>query len=226
MNFVFGVPALAVIAANLYPLVMTALGYWDATQVLVLYWTETVVVCFYNVLAILFASAPPPAKMYKGNVTLRALNSADSAQMLPRLLEDLGLLGRLVWAIASLFPFAMFMLISGLMIYALFFSMNSDLEGMLLSIKWGTLALFISHGVVFVKEYIGKGIFRATRPEELFDKPFPQLTVLLAAVVAGGGVTKWLHLSYMMIVFVIAKVVMELRPKGGYFSAGAVKKGT
>lgn len=219
MNFNFSLTTLSVIAANLVPLVMTALGYWNAAQVLVLYGTETVVVCFYNLLSILCASAPPTKDRYNGNVTLRAIRTTDSAKMLPRILDDLGFLGRLVLAIAFLFPFALFMAISGMMIYAVLYSMGSDLEGVLRSVQWGTLALFLSHGTAFVRDYLGKGLFRQTRPEDLLDKPFPQLSILMAAMVMGGGASNWLHLSHMMIVFVIAKIIMELRPKGGYFSA-------
>ena len=224
MNF-FTLPVLAVIASNLYPLVMTALGYWDATQVVTLYWTESAVVAFYNVLATLCASAPAK-KMYKGNVTLGALNSVDSAQMLPRLLEDLGIMGRLLLAVVSLVPFALIMTITGLMIYSLYLMMDSDtqVERLLLSVKWGTLALFLSHGVAFVQDYLRKGVFRNTRPEDLWQKPYSRLAVMQVAIIMGGYAVTFFHVSPMMIAFVVAKVILELYPEGGYFHPGAEKK--
>ncbi len=226
MNMSFlTLPVLSAIAANLYPLVMTALGYWDATQVVTLYWTESAVIAFYNVLAMLWACAPAK-KLYKGNVTFGALSSVASDQMLPRVLEDLGVLGRLLLAIVSLLPFAFIMAITGMMIYLMFLNVGSatQVERMLLSVKWGTLALFLSRGVAFVQDYVRKGVFRNTRPEDLWQKPYSRLAVIQIAIIMGGYATTYFNISPMMVAFVIAKVILELCPMGGYFHLGEENK--
>jgi hypothetical protein len=51
------------------------------------------------------------------------------------------------------------------------------------------LALFVSHGVSFVQNYLLKGEYAAARPEKLMGSPYGRIVVMHIAILAGGFLT-------------------------------------
>ncbi len=54
------VPIVALLAANTIPLFGVLFLGWDAFYIVLLYWTENLVIGFYNVLKMVFAAVPHP----------------------------------------------------------------------------------------------------------------------------------------------------------------------
>ena len=52
--------------------------------------------------------------------------------------------------------------------------------------KLAILALFISHGVSFVYNYLLKGEYATAQPKELMGKPYSRVVVLHIAIIGGG----------------------------------------
>jgi len=194
----------AIVAANLLPLVLVALGYWGVTEILALYWIETAIVGFFTVLKVFFASAPVP---YHKTVTFEMLKSAPHLKTLPLLAGDLGFIGKILISLFFAFPFIMFMALNGLILYlALVLVYPGASVPPLLSLKWGLLSLFLGHGAAFAADYLASGEFRRTRPGDC----------------AGAGLSgSFGGMLYIMSVFVVAKLAIELRPPGGYIGAAA-----
>jgi hypothetical protein len=215
----------ALIAANLVPLVMALLGYWGVTDILALYWTETAIVGFFTVLKVFFASAPVP---YHKPVTLEMLRTAPHTKTLPLLVADLGFIGKFLLSVFFLLPFGLFLALNGLLIYLLLPILGPGGVPYLLNLKWGILALFLSHGAAFAWDYLALGEFRRTSPGDCVNDPFHRLAIMQLTLAAGGGVAHSLgNMARVMGVFVIAKIAIDLRPPRGYIGGQAAggKKG-
>ncbi|OGR44517.1 MAG: hypothetical protein A2X35_00180 [Elusimicrobia bacterium GWA2_61_42] len=210
----------AIVAANLLPLVLVALGYWGVTEILALYWIETAIVGFFTVLKVFFASAPVP---YHKTVTFEMLKSAPHLKTLPLLAGDLGFIGKILISLFFAFPFIMFMALNGLILYlALVLVYPGASVPPLLSLKWGLLSLFLGHGAAFAADYLASGEFRRTRPGDCVNEPFHRLAIMQLTLAAGAGLSgSFGGMLYIMSVFVVAKLAIELRPPGGYIGAAA-----
>lgn len=218
MKFKVTLSGLATFAANLVPLIMAALGYWGVTEILTLYWAETAIVGVFAVLRMLCASGPLAVKGKPRPLTFQMLRTGDAAKTLPLLLDELGPPGRLPLALYFAFPFVMFMVLSGLLLYISFFLRGAyGPVPSLLSLKWGLLALAASHAFRFVHDYLLSGEFRRTRPEDCYDAPIRRLAIIQLALAGGAGAAhSFGNMVYVMSIFIIAKTVIELRPKEGY----------
>ena len=58
-------PVIALLAANAIPLFGVLFLEWDAFFIVLLYWSENLVIGFYNILKIAFAAVPQPADHLK-----------------------------------------------------------------------------------------------------------------------------------------------------------------
>jgi hypothetical protein len=203
----------AVVAANLVPLVMAALGYWGVGDILALYWAETGVVGVFAVLRFLFACAPVPAHK---PLSLNALKNAPAEKTLPLVLADWGIVGKTLLAVVFAFPYVMFMVLQGLVLYIML-EVIGTYGWPMQSIKWGLLGLFVSHAISFGVDYIGSGKFRSAKPEECLDTPLHRLVIMQLALAVGAGIShSFRDSAYIMCIFVLAKLAVDLRPAKGY----------
>lgn len=207
------VSLLAIVAANLVPLVMVLLGRWGVGEVLLLYWLETGIVGAFTILKVLFASAPVPAHK---QLTMDQVFKAPSAKTLPLLVADWGLAGKLLLSVFFAFPYVMFMIFQGLILY-IYLAIVGGYGWPLLEVKWGLAALFAGHAVAFIVDYLAGGDFRRVGPGDCVVTPYHRL-VVMQLVLAGGA---WMSHSlggavYIMALFMGAKLLVELRPAKGY----------
>ena len=155
---------LALIAANLLPLAGVLFFGWDLTQVIVLFWAESGVIAFYTAL-------------------------------------KMAVVGKFAAIFAVPFfigHFGGFMAAHFLLIYA-FFVRGFDASGAapgareaLLGIfdpLWVSLAgLFISHGVSFFTNFIGRREYAGTTVNALMTAPYNRIIVMHLALIFGGWV--------------------------------------
>lgn len=224
MKFKITLSGLVTVAANLVPLLMTALGYWGVSEILTLYWAETAIVGVFAVLRLMWASGPITVKGKRTPLTFQLLKNGDAAKTLPLLLDAAGPLGRLLLALYLAVPFVLYMILSGLLLY-IFVYVIGAYGGIpsIMSLKWGLLALTAGHTFRFVHDYLLSGEFRRTRPEDFTDEPVHRLAIMFLTLAGGAGAARSFgNMVYVMCVFIIAKTAIELRPKGGYI--GGEKK--
>jgi hypothetical protein len=87
---------------------------------------------------------------------------------------------------------------------------------------WGVLAkpllaLFVSHSVSFFWDYLATGEYRRTKPEECADTLLNRLLLMQLVLACGAGITRSFDGSAgVMLLFVLAKIVLDLRPAKGY----------
>ena len=199
------VSSYTLIAANLIPLVMAPHDAAGIQEILAFYWTESVILGFYNILKILSASA---SDKYPEPVTFKTLNSRD-CDVLAALGSNMGFFGKLCIAVFFTFPFLMYLGLYAVVLIGIF--IEGSWLPIVLNIKWWVMGLLVSHGVSFILDYLANGEFRRTRSENLLEPLFSRLAITNLALLAVAGIFNSVGVWLIMIAFVIVKVVRELR---------------
>jgi hypothetical protein len=155
---------LALIAANLVPLAGVLFFQWDLASVLILYWAESAVIGFYTALKIVVV----------------------------------GKLAAFVAVPAFVGHFGGFMAIHFLLIYS-FFVRGVDAAGPdpgarealsgIFSPLWFPLAtLFLSHGVSFVSNFIGRQEYTRSTVKGLMNSPYSRILAMQMTLIVGGWI--------------------------------------
>ena len=202
-------PVVALLVANAIPLFGVLFLGWDAFYIVLLYWTENIVIGFYNVLKMVFAAVPHPVAH----------------------------LGKLFLIPFFIVHYGGFTAIHGFFVLAMF---HKDGQGppmggmnwpcflvfvqMLLNVirymysvippqvRLAVLALFISHGVSFVQNYLLKGEYTTAKPDKLMGGPYGRVVVMHIAILAGGFLTMAVGSPAPLLVVLIGlKTILDVR---------------
>lgn len=184
-KYVSNIPLIALIAANIIPLWGVVFLGWDAFYIVLLYWSENIAVGFYNVLKMAFAGFLKPSKHLgklflipffiihyggfcgiHGVFVLTLFGKDDSSFMKdinwPCFLAFVQILLNVIKHAYSVMPLAM---------------------------RYALAALFVSHGVSFVCNYLIKGEYATSKPEKLMGSPYGRVVVMHMAVLFGAFLT-------------------------------------
>jgi hypothetical protein len=179
---------LALIMANLIPIAGTVFLGWKLSDVMVLYWAESAVIGFFN-------------------------------------LCKIAVIGR--WAALLAGPFFLghfggFMAVHFLFIYTLFVeglqnstSTGGDLRSVALLFigLWPALAaLFISHGISFFQNFIGRREYRTRTVQNQMSEPYSRIIFMHLILIFGGGATIILGETTAVLLIVIAlKIYFDIK---------------
>ena len=155
--------AIALVIANFVPLVGVLFFGWDLGDIMVLYWVESGVIAFYTVLKI-------------------------------------AIVGKLAALVAAPFfvgHFGGFMAGHFLLIYSLFLrglmparapGATAELWAIFVPIWTSIAALFISHGVSFVTNFIGQREYEGASVKALMTAPYNRIIVMHLTLIFGGWI--------------------------------------
>jgi len=179
-------PVIALLAANAIPLFGVLFLNWDAFYIVLLYWTENVVIGFYNVLKMVFAAVPHPIA-HLGKLFL-----------IPFFIVHYGGFT----AVHGFFVLALFhkdgqgppmggmdwpcFLVFVQMLFNIIRYMYSVIPP---QVRFAVLALFISHGISFVQNYLVKREYATAKLDKLMGSPYGRVVVMHIAILAGGFLT-------------------------------------
>jgi len=158
---------------------------WDAFHVVLLYWSENIAVGFYNILKMVCVKVSHPAehlgKLFMipfftihyggfcaghGFFILMLFNKGDSSFMnninWPCFFAFLQMLLNVVRHAYSIMPEAM---------------------------RYAMGALFVSHGISFVYNYLIKGEYARIKPDRLMGSPYARIVIMHIAVLFGAFLT-------------------------------------
>jgi len=178
--------ALALIIANLVPLAGAVFFGWNLGEVMVLYWAESGIIGFYNVCKIAVISR----------------------------------WGALLFGVFFLAHYGAFMSVHFLFIYMLFVKGPQDMSGgdlaevgqMFLSMWPALLALFLSHGLSFFQNFMGRDEYRGRNIQKQMGEPYTRIVLMHLVIIFGGGLALVLGSPTLVILLVIAgKIVFDLR---------------
>lgn len=190
--------ALALVAANLVPLAGVLLFGWRLEEVIVLFWAESAVIGFYTLL-------------------------------------KMAVVGKWLAPFAGVFfagHFGGFMAIHFLFIYELFvrgLDARSREPGAVEALTslftplWpALLALFLSHGVSFVLNFLARHEYRSATISSLMAAPYRRVILMQFTLIFGGWVVMALHNPVpALVVLVVLKVIADLYGHRGERWAGA-----
>lgn len=217
--------AWALIFSNSLPLFGVLFLGWDAFVVVILYWSENVVIGAINVLKLLTCS-PDADHLVWGNVDP---NDKLNRERMERSRGKS--VNRLRWAnhASKLFfvPFfivhyGIFCLVHGALIFAIFgrdqagFGPFGGFEGLTHEFSeqhlwWGIAALTGSHLYSYFVNFIGHGEYRRTNVTLLMFQPYARIVVLHIAILLGGFVAFALGSNiFVLIPFIVGKTLLDL----------------
>jgi hypothetical protein len=202
------IPVIALLAANAIPLFGVVFLNWDAFSIVLLYWSENLIIGFYNILKIALATVPHPAAH----------------------------LGKLFLIPFFTIHYGGFTAIHGFFVLAIFKKSidNNVMDGttwpcflvfvqMLINVakqiysiippqlKIAILALFISHGISFVYNYLLKGEYKIAKPQQLMGAPYGRVVVMHIAILVGGFLTMTIGSpAALLLILVIIKTIVDV----------------
>jgi hypothetical protein len=178
--------ALALIIANLLPLAGAVFFGWNLGEVMVLYWAESGIIGFYNICKIAVISR----------------------------------WGALIFGLFFLAHYGAFMSVHFLFIYMLFVKGPQDISGgnlaevgqMFLSMWPALLALFISHGLSFFRNFVGRGEYRGRNIQKQMGEPYSRVVLMHLVIIFGGGLALILGSpTPVLLLVIVGKIAFDLR---------------
>ena len=181
---------LALLTANLMPLFgVLALG-WSVAPIMVFYWSENLVVGFFNVLKM---------RLAQGSVA----NSNTSLNGRPVRETDRGAM--ILFFIAH---YGIFTLVHGVFVMTLF---AARWRGAFSELGLALLFLTVSHGISFRRNFIGRGEYQKVAFTTLFWQPYGRVVVMHLTILGGGA---WAQAKgspvYALVVLVTLKTIIDL----------------
>ena len=199
----------ALVAANLVPLAGVFFLKWDAATIVLLYWTENLVIGGYNILKMALAKAEHP------------LTHLGKLFYIPFFCVHYGGF----CAVHGFFLLTFFHLGDGfafpggenawpchLVFVQLLISVVMQLwknhpPGM----EWPVLFLVISHGVSFVQNYLRGGEYARLTPDKLMGKPYTRIVLIHIAIIAGAMPVMALGSPVpLLVILIVLKIGMDL----------------
>lgn len=173
---------LSLILVNLIPLLGVLFLKWNLSAVLVLYWSENVVIGVFNVLKMALAQgAVKGSGMTLNKKPVKAGHKP----------------GLILFFIVH---FGMFTFGHGVFVFTIF---AKDLPALSVLLP-AFLLLFASHGISFGFNFIGKGEFRRVSFTTLFTQPYKRVIIMHLTVILGAGAAGVLQKPMMALVVLIA----------------------
>ncbi len=173
-----GIALTALVLANLVPLFGVLFLDWDVGSLVVLYWSENLVIGGYTILKMLL-KARGRERFLALFFTLHyggfcAIHGFFVLQLTRFAGEDWGHAGAVTWP----GPLAIIQMFVNLALQPLAAAPQEFLLA--------CLALVVSHGVSFVLVYLGQREYEHTTMSELMNAPYRRIAVLHVAIIAGG----------------------------------------
>jgi len=203
----------ALILANLVPLAGVLWFGWDVWGILIIYWLENGIVGLFNVLKMRKAEGPEDGSPMEAADTRRRLSGyringrppsgTDKAALIPFFVMHYGIFWVVHGIFVLLLPTFAFTGADGAPDFGT--TLNP------LAILFVLVGLFISHGVSYRLNYIGRGEYLRTTVAQQMFAPYGRLVVLHLTIIFGAvliGMTG--APAAAIVVLVLVKIVLDL----------------
>ena len=210
-NNLSNLPLIALLAANTLPLIGVLFFGWDAFAIVLLYWTENIVIGFYNVLKMAFVKMPNPAAhlgklfmipffiIHYGGFTavhgvfVLSFFNQDNRDFNPFPAGD-------TWPCFLAF------------VQLLFNVIRQAIAMLPANMRYAVAGLFISHGISFGYNYFYKGERNRTNLQRLMGQPYGRIVVLHIAIIFGGFLTMAFGSPLgLLLILVLLKTIIDVK---------------
>ena len=174
------------IIANILPLLGVIFLDWDLFQILFLYWLECGVIGFYNIF-----------KLIKVSGLLSIL-------LVPFFIVHYGgfMAGHLIFIFAFFAPD---------LASSSFFPPRETITSLLGTVAIPLATLFISHGISFFHNFIGKGEYKRTDAGKQMQEPYRRVVLMHVTLIFGGWIVLLLNTPvFALALLVILKTIADL----------------
>ncbi len=183
---------------------------WSVLEIMLLYWTESVVIGAVNVLRMLSSRSISRLHVFRHG-------GGDAGERSPRL-SSARISLKLFLIPFFTVHFGMFCFGHLMAILFIFSSDNARLSLDILPPASDTLfwlaatAILLSHLFSYFINFIGKGEYRRVSLPELMRQPYGRIVIMHVTVIVGGALIDWLQSPVPMLIFLVAvKTVVDLR---------------
>ena len=190
----------ALIAANLIPIAGVLFFGWSLTTILLLFWLENGIIGLWNIPRIVLARAP--VSPTSGTIESVVGTGLTAIAVVPFFVFHYGLF----WVVHGIF---VVMLVP-------FVAATGEAAGLrsvpVQALVIGGLALFVSHGISFFENYIGRRQYLAITPSRQMMSVYGRVGVLHVSIIFGALVTASLGSPIgFLLVLLVAKTIVDLR---------------
>lgn len=201
------IPLFFLIMANIIPIFGVMFYDWKFAPILILYWLETIVIIFYTALKIYFF--PGYVKVVLAQPTLddQVIIPRKKAQEFQSVVNKFQNRFKLTWIIFFLLGFGIYIALTGFFIFYLIPEHHFG-NGI-----WAALtALFISHGISFYYDYLGKEEYKKVSPKEFMFALEKRFFIILFVIIIGGFVYNSFGNPWpALILMVFLKIFFEIK---------------
>jgi hypothetical protein len=202
------ISVLALIGANLIPLGGVLFLGWRLFPIMLLYSLENVVIGFYNVLRMQKARCD----LEELRKTSEGVNSKKGLIRFFCLHYGMFSFGHLlfvfvIFGVVASNPNGEMVDVGGTSVHPGFLELPKyNWSGIFLALG----AIFVSHGVSYVRNFIGAGEFRQVTSNQLMMRPYGRIAVMHVMVILGAiPAVKWGSPVAAMVLFVLLKIVAD-----------------
>jgi len=179
---------ISLILANLMPLFGVLLFDWKLFPIMFLYWLESAIVGFYNVL-----------KMIKAEGT-----AAVNIELNERPIEQWSKLAVIFF---FMFHYGIFMLVHGVFIFVLFGPADMSLFAVFVAFPF----LFISHGLSFIFNFLKQGEYKEISLGQQMMQPYLRIIIMHLTILIGGFTAKFLGAPpTALVIMILLKIMLDL----------------
>ena len=206
--------SVALIAANIIPVIGVLLYDWDVLSILLLYWTESVIIGVLNVARMVASDS--------GDVLQGVLALAD--RPIPDEIRDN--MPKVGGSILKYIIIPFFVVHYGMFCYGhlmavvsifgdggISFRSSSTLFEYWQPTFWiAVVAVFGSHLYSFMANFIGEGEYKRANLMLLMHRPYGRIVAMHIAIVLGAGLVMWLGSPLpMLLILILVKTFLDMR---------------
>jgi len=184
-EYLSNIPLIALVSANLIPFWGVLFWGWDAFGVVLLYWSENIAVGFYNILKMAFAKVNKPVEHLGKLFMIPFFTVHYGGFCAVHGVFVLMLFGKSDGSFMNNTNWPCFFVFLQMLLNVLKHIYSIMPEAMLYAMG----ALFVSHGVSFVYNYLIKGEYANVKPDKLMGSPYARIVVMHMAVLFGAFLT-------------------------------------
>jgi hypothetical protein len=172
------------ILANLFPIFGVLYLGWSLPNILYLYWAESAIIGFFNILKMATAQGGEPPK------------------------------NKLFFTCFFMIHYGLFMVVHFVFLTIILlkaFEAQGLNIGLLSSIRWGLILLFLSYSSSFLANYIGKGEYKSASEKVLLLQPYGRIVVMHLTILLGTAII-WLSgpSIVLLVLLVLFKMIADL----------------
>ncbi|MGD2024372.1 MAG: DUF6498-containing protein, partial [Desulfobacterales bacterium] len=180
-------PSLSIIAlmiANLVPLIGVVFLGWDAAAIVLLYWLENLIIGFFNILRMLLVKVESRSRQFQKlfMVPFFCVHFGGFCAVHGVFLLVFFKIGSPDDAMADsgawLGPLIFLQLLYGV-VMQLWHSRPPGLE-------WPAVGLFVSHGISFIKNFINGQQYLSLKMKDIMMRPYKRIILMHVAIIIGG----------------------------------------